>query len=116
MDVGLIPEGARDIRIEEMAEAGNFLALRSNDPDKYFLNGGWTIQWNGEYKAAGTVFTYERTGHLENVTSPGPTLEPVWIQVWKLERVIPKHRDHWGSLVLELNFSHSKLHCSCKYN
>ncbi|KAL1007674.1 hypothetical protein UPYG_G00090020 [Umbra pygmaea] len=81
VDIGLIPEGARDIRIEEVAEAGNFLALRSDDPDKYFLNGGWTIQWNGEYKAAGTVFTYERTGHLENLTSPGPTLEPVWIQL-----------------------------------
>ncbi|XP_064168208.1 A disintegrin and metalloproteinase with thrombospondin motifs 7 [Anguilla rostrata] len=81
VDIGLIPEGARDIRIEEVAEAGNFLALRSSDPDKYFLNGGWTIQWNGDYKAAGTVFTYERTGHLENLTSPGPTLEPVWIQL-----------------------------------
>ncbi|KAJ8417176.1 hypothetical protein AAFF_G00284030 [Aldrovandia affinis] len=81
VDVGLIPEGAHDIHIEEVAEAGNFLALRSSDPDKYFLNGGWTIQWNGEYKAAGTVFTYERTGHLENLTSPGPTLEPVWIQL-----------------------------------
>uniref|UniRef100_A0A8C9REA8 ADAM metallopeptidase with thrombospondin type 1 motif 7 n=1 Tax=Scleropages formosus TaxID=113540 RepID=A0A8C9REA8_SCLFO len=81
VDIGLIPEGARDIRIEEVAEAGNFLALRSSDPNKYFLNGGWTIQWNGDYKAAGTVFTYERTGHLENLTSPGPTLEPVWIQL-----------------------------------
>lgn len=81
VDIGLIPEGARDIRIEEVAEAGNFLALRSDNPSKYFLNGGWTIQWNGEYKAAGTVFTYERTGHLENLTSPGPTMEPLWIQV-----------------------------------
>lgn len=81
MDIGLIPEGAWDIRIEEVAEAGNFLALRSDNPNKYFLNGGWTIQWNGEYKAAGTVFTYERTGHLENLTSPGPTTEPLWIQV-----------------------------------
>ncbi|KAI4879584.1 hypothetical protein NFI96_026538, partial [Prochilodus magdalenae] len=81
VDIGLIPEGARDIRIEEVAEAGNFLALRSNDPEKYFLNGGWTIQWNGEYKAAGTIFTYERTGQLENLTSPGPTMEPVWIQL-----------------------------------
>ncbi|KAL2088451.1 hypothetical protein ACEWY4_015350 [Coilia grayii] len=80
VDIGVIPTGARDIRIEEVAEAGNFLALRSSDPGKYFLNGGWTIQWNGEYKAAGTIFTYERTGHLENLTSPGPTLEPVWIQ------------------------------------
>ncbi|XP_070684446.1 A disintegrin and metalloproteinase with thrombospondin motifs 7 [Pempheris klunzingeri] len=81
VDIGLIPEGAWDIRIEEVAEAGNFLALRSDNPNKYFLNGGWTIQWNGEYKAAGTVFTYERTGHLENLTSPGPTMEPLWIQL-----------------------------------
>nr|XP_019955083.1 PREDICTED: A disintegrin and metalloproteinase with thrombospondin motifs 7 [Paralichthys olivaceus] len=81
VDIGLIPEGAWDIRIEEVAEAGNFLALRSDNPNKYFLNGGWTIQWNGEYKAAGTVFTYVRTGHLENLTSPGPTTEPLWIQL-----------------------------------
>ncbi|XP_051503745.1 A disintegrin and metalloproteinase with thrombospondin motifs 7-like isoform X2 [Myxocyprinus asiaticus] len=81
VDIGLIPEGARDIRIEEVAEAGNFLALRSNDPEKYFLNGGWTIQWNGEYKAGGTIFTYERNGQLENLSSPGPTMEPVWIQL-----------------------------------
>lgn len=81
VDIGLIPEGAREIRIEEVAEAGNFLALRSQDPERYFLNGGWTIQWNGDYKVAGTTFTYERSGNLENLTSPGPTREPVWIQV-----------------------------------
>lgn len=81
VDVGLIPVGAREIRIVEVAEAGNFLALRSEDPDKYFLNGGWTIQWNGDYEVAGTTFTYARTGNWENLTSPGPTDEPVWIQV-----------------------------------
>ncbi|MGH0172727.1 UNVERIFIED_CONTAM: hypothetical protein FKN15_005507 [Acipenser sinensis] len=81
VDIGLIPEGAREIRIEEVAEAGNFLALRSQDPERYFLNGGWTIQWNGDYKVAGTTFTYERSGNLENLTSPGPTREPVWIQL-----------------------------------
>lgn len=81
VDIGLIPVGAWDIRIEEVAEAGNFLALRSDSPNKYFLNGGWTIQWNGEYKAAGALFKYERTGQLENLTSPGPTMEPLWIQL-----------------------------------
>uniref|UniRef100_A0A8C3IRX7 ADAM metallopeptidase with thrombospondin type 1 motif 7 n=1 Tax=Chrysemys picta bellii TaxID=8478 RepID=A0A8C3IRX7_CHRPI len=81
VDIGMIPAGAREIRIEEVAEAGNFLALRSEDPEKYFLNGGWTIQWNGDYKVAGTTFTYERTGNWENLTSPGPTGEPVWIQL-----------------------------------
>lgn len=79
--MGLIPVGAREIRIVEVAEAANFLALRSEDPDKYFLNGGWTIQWNGDYEVAGTTFTYARTGNWENLTSPGPTDEPVWIQV-----------------------------------
>ncbi|XP_072320785.1 A disintegrin and metalloproteinase with thrombospondin motifs 7 [Eucyclogobius newberryi] len=81
VDIGLVPEGSWDIRIEEVAEAGNFLALRSDSPNKYFLNGGWTIQWNGEYKAAGAVFKYQRSGQLENLTSPGPTTEPLWIQL-----------------------------------
>lgn len=81
VDVGLIPAGARDILIEEVAEAANFLALRSEDPERYFLNGGWAIQWNGDYPVAGTTFTYLRTGHWENLTSPGPTDQPVWIQV-----------------------------------
>uniref|UniRef100_A0A6I8SLL5 ADAM metallopeptidase with thrombospondin type 1 motif 7 n=1 Tax=Xenopus tropicalis TaxID=8364 RepID=A0A6I8SLL5_XENTR len=81
VDIGLIPPGAREIRIEEVAEAGNFLALRSEDPEKYFLNGMWTIQWNGDYPVAGTTFTYTRTGNLENLTAPGPTYEPVWIQL-----------------------------------
>nr|XP_055219913.1 A disintegrin and metalloproteinase with thrombospondin motifs 7 isoform X3 [Gorilla gorilla gorilla] len=81
VDVGLIPAGAREIRIQEVAEAANFLALRSEDPEKYFLNGGWTIQWNGDYQVAGTTFTYARRGNWENLTSPGPTKEPVWIQL-----------------------------------
>uniref|UniRef100_A0A8C5PGP1 A disintegrin and metalloproteinase with thrombospondin motifs 7 n=1 Tax=Leptobrachium leishanense TaxID=445787 RepID=A0A8C5PGP1_9ANUR len=81
VDIGLIPPGAHEIHIEEVAEAENFLALRSEDPEKYFLNGKWTIQWNGDYQAAGTTFTYTRTGNLENLTAPGPTYEPVWIQL-----------------------------------
>ncbi|XP_023808685.1 A disintegrin and metalloproteinase with thrombospondin motifs 7 [Oryzias latipes] len=81
VDIGLIPEGARNILIKEVAEAGNFLALRGDNPSRYFLNGGWTIQWTGEYKAAGATFTYERAAQLENLTSPGPTLEPLWIQL-----------------------------------
>nr|XP_054113288.1 A disintegrin and metalloproteinase with thrombospondin motifs 7 isoform X4 [Callithrix jacchus] len=81
VDVGLIPAGAREIRIQEVAEAANFLALRSQDPKKYFLNGGWTIQWDGDYQVAGTTFTYTRRGNWENLTSPGPTNEPIWIQL-----------------------------------
>ncbi|XP_068958063.1 A disintegrin and metalloproteinase with thrombospondin motifs 12-like [Petaurus breviceps papuanus] len=81
VDIGLIPKGARDIRVMEVEEAGNFLAVRSEDPEKYYLNGGFIIQWNGDYKLAGTVFQYDRKGDLENLRAAGPTNESVWIQL-----------------------------------
>lgn len=104
VDMVLIPAGAREIHIKEMASSTNFLALRSEDPDRYFLNGNWTIQWNGNYQVAGAIFTYTRDGDQENLTSPGPLQEPVWIQVllsvlgghewslvprWLLRKVVP---------------------------
>lgn len=81
IDIGLIPKGARDIRVMEIKAAGNFLAIRSEDPEKYYLNGGFIIQWNGNYKLAGTVFQYDRKGDLERLMAPGPTNESVWLQV-----------------------------------
>lgn len=80
-DVGVIPEGARDILVKEVEEAGNFLALKSESSDEYFLNGNFIIQWNGEYTAGGTTFFYERSGNMENLTAPGPTKQPVVLQV-----------------------------------
>nr|XP_021332071.1 A disintegrin and metalloproteinase with thrombospondin motifs 12 [Danio rerio] len=81
MDLVLIPAGARDIYIQEVEEAGNFLAMRASDSDEYYLNGNYIIQWNGEYEAGGTKFNYERSGNIENLTSAGPTTEPVMIQL-----------------------------------
>uniref|UniRef100_A0A1A7WAZ4 ADAM metallopeptidase with thrombospondin type 1 motif, 12 n=1 Tax=Iconisemion striatum TaxID=60296 RepID=A0A1A7WAZ4_9TELE len=81
VDVGVIPAGARDVLVKEMEEAGNFLAVRSVGSDKYFLNGNYIIQWNGEYEAGGTTFYYERSGNMENLTAPGPTKHPVMLQL-----------------------------------
>ncbi|XP_054466646.1 A disintegrin and metalloproteinase with thrombospondin motifs 12 [Anoplopoma fimbria] len=82
VDVGVIPEGARDILVKEVEEAGNFLALRSvTSEEEYFLNGNFIIQWNGEYEAGGTTFYYERSGNMENLTAPGPTKRPVMLQL-----------------------------------
>ncbi|XP_042307865.1 A disintegrin and metalloproteinase with thrombospondin motifs 12 [Sceloporus undulatus] len=81
VDIGMIPKGARNIKVTEVAAAGNFLALRSENPEKYYLNGGFIIQWNGDYKVAGTVFQYGRKGDLENLTALGPTNESVWLQL-----------------------------------
>ncbi|XP_016053234.1 PREDICTED: A disintegrin and metalloproteinase with thrombospondin motifs 7, partial [Miniopterus natalensis] len=79
--VGLIPAGARDIRIQELAESENFLALRKMHSNQYFLNGCRTIHWKGDYEVAGTIFTYERIGDWENLTSPGPTDQPIVIEL-----------------------------------
>uniref|UniRef100_A0A9J8AQG5 ADAM metallopeptidase with thrombospondin type 1 motif, 12 n=1 Tax=Cyprinus carpio carpio TaxID=630221 RepID=A0A9J8AQG5_CYPCA len=80
-DLVLIPKGARDIFIQEVEEAGNFLVIRAADSEEYYLNGNYIIQWNGEYEAGGTKFYYDRTGNMENLTSAGPTTEPVMIQL-----------------------------------
>ncbi|KAG8456748.1 hypothetical protein GDO86_002507 [Hymenochirus boettgeri] len=80
IDIGLIPKGARYIKIEEVEEAGNFLVLRSEDPNKYYLNGRFIIQWSGDYKVAGTVFHYARNNDFENITATGPLNESIWIQ------------------------------------
>lgn len=77
----------------EVTESGNFLAVRSKDPEKYYLNGGFIIQWNGEYKVAGTIFQYDRTGDLENLTAAGPTNESIWIQVNRRSQTEPAHLD-----------------------
>lgn len=80
-NVGVIPVGARDILVKEVEEAGNFLALKSDSSEEYFLNGNYIIQWNGEYVAGGTTFYYERSGNMENLTAPGPTKQPIMLQV-----------------------------------
>ncbi|XP_035291520.1 A disintegrin and metalloproteinase with thrombospondin motifs 12 [Anguilla anguilla] len=108
VDVGLIPEGARDILVQEVQESGNFLALRGQDPEEYYLNGRYIIQWNGDYKAGGALFHYERKGNLENLTSSGPTKEPIMIQLLyqeknpgiRYEYTIKKRRQKGNEVIL----------------
>ncbi|XP_075994726.1 A disintegrin and metalloproteinase with thrombospondin motifs 12-like [Genypterus blacodes] len=86
VDIGVIPQGARDILVKEVEEAGNFLALRSDGSEEYYLNGNFIIQWNGEYEAGGTTFYYERSGNMENLTAPGPIKQPVMLQLLYQEK------------------------------
>ena len=75
-----ILSGARNIRIEEVAEANNYLAVKS-EADEYYLNGHWYIQWTGNYNMAGTTVHYERMGNKEGISAPGPIKEPLHIMV-----------------------------------
>ena len=80
VQAAVIPIGARNIRVEEVAAANNFLALQ-NDKGEYFLNGHWFIQWSGDYKIAGTTVRYNREGNMESVTAQGPLKEPLHVMV-----------------------------------
>ena len=82
MEAKIIPSGARNIRVEEVAEAKNYLAVR-NERGEYYLNGHWYIQWSGDYKAAGTVIQYRRDGNKESFSAPGPLKEDLHIMVIK---------------------------------
>ncbi len=79
----IIPEGARNIRVEEVAEANNYLAVRG-ESGQYYLNGGWFIQWDGDYEAGGTTIHYTRQGEnggRDKFVAPGPLKENLHIEV-----------------------------------
>ncbi len=91
----VIPKGSRNIRLEEVEEAANYIAIQSAETDEYYLNGQWyinnffdcvwqcfpnffikrTVGWTGEYRAGVTLIYYRREGEQEEVHIPGPTLE-----------------------------------------
>ncbi|XP_022245549.1 A disintegrin and metalloproteinase with thrombospondin motifs 7-like [Limulus polyphemus] len=73
-----VPQGARNIRVEEISTSNNYLALR--DTKGYFyLNGDWFVQWSGEYDVAGTTFTYTRIEEKESLVATGPLKKNVEI-------------------------------------
>ncbi|KAK7115625.1 hypothetical protein V1264_001461 [Littorina saxatilis] len=80
VEATIIPQGARNIRVEEVASASNFLAL-ANERGEYYLNGHWFIQWSGDYEMAGTVVHYDRLGNKESFKAQGPLKEPLKIML-----------------------------------
>ncbi|XP_022672218.1 A disintegrin and metalloproteinase with thrombospondin motifs 7-like isoform X5 [Varroa destructor] len=77
-EIGRIPQGARNIRIEEVSESTNYIAIQGSDGE-FYLNGEWFIQWSGEYPAAGTTLFYQREGEKELLHAPGPIKEDIII-------------------------------------
>ena len=80
VETKVIPAGARNIRVEEVAGASNYLALRSSS-GKWYLNGDWYIQQSGEYTAGGTTVFYKRRHNKETFEALGPTTDELHIMV-----------------------------------
>lgn len=76
-----IPAGARSIEIQELELSSSYLAVRSLS-QKYYLTGGWNIDWPGDFTFAGTTFEYQRPfNHPERLYAPGPTNETLVFEV-----------------------------------
>ncbi|CAH1796676.1 unnamed protein product, partial [Owenia fusiformis] len=135
VEATVIPKGARNIRIEEVAEANNFLAIM-NSKGKFFLNGHWFIQWSGDYKAAGTTVHYNRDGNKETLNAEGPLTEPLHILLLfqsqnpgvKFEYTVPnanasrmhipvfkwEHEKHWSHCSVSCGGGHRRKEVVCK--
>ena len=105
----MIPIGARNIRVEEVAAANNFLALQNNRGE-YYLNGHWFIQWSGDYKIAGTTVHYEREGNMESVTAQGPLKEPLHVMVRQTLRILHWFEEQINKSVLRVTVWLQKVH------
>nr|XP_006811817.1 PREDICTED: A disintegrin and metalloproteinase with thrombospondin motifs 18-like [Saccoglossus kowalevskii] len=77
----VVPEGARNILVEEVNISSSYLAIR-NEHHEYYLTGDWTVDWPGEFKMAGTSFVYSREYNKpESLSAPGPTNEEIVIEL-----------------------------------
>ena len=88
-DILVIPAGATNIKIAERIATNNYLAVR-NSNGEFYLNGNWRIQFPGEFKFAGTSWSYQRKVHgilsPETLFGIGPITESILIVLLKQER------------------------------
>ncbi|XP_043274071.1 papilin [Venturia canescens] len=82
IDILLIPQGATNIVVKEVAPSNNYLAVR-NTTGFYYLNGHWRIDFPRSLRFAGTIFHYARDPQgfsaPDTITALGPTTEAIYI-------------------------------------
>ncbi|XP_018562061.1 papilin [Anoplophora glabripennis] len=91
-DIILIPPGATNIRVEEVAPSNNYLAIR-NSTGHYYLNGNWRIDFPRTMDFAGTKFHYDRSPQgfsaPDIIISLGPTYEALFIVLLYQDSDVP---------------------------
>ncbi|CAK1550996.1 unnamed protein product [Leptosia nina] len=88
-DVLFIPQGATNIIISEVRSSNNYLALRSQQDNVYYLNGDYHIDFPRSLPIAGSLWYYERSqqgfASPDKLRSLGPTTEPLYLSLLLLE-------------------------------
>lgn len=74
--IGTIPAGSSNIKITEIEESRNYIALKAVD-GSFKLNTDWRLSRFGDHSGAGALFTYNRNKGTdcpgECITADGPT-------------------------------------------
>lgn len=74
-----IPAGATNVNVTEIRRSKNYLALKSHNSNKYYINGNWVIDLPKGYDVADTTVYYTRPrrdkGKNEAFIAAGPTSE-----------------------------------------
>ncbi|XP_033106788.1 A disintegrin and metalloproteinase with thrombospondin motifs 6-like isoform X2 [Anneissia japonica] len=77
-----IPAGATNIYIQESQMSGSFLALKSANSRKYYINGEWKILWPTSFNIIGTLFKYKRPNDApESLYAAGPTTKDIVVML-----------------------------------
>ncbi|XP_058060876.1 A disintegrin and metalloproteinase with thrombospondin motifs 7 [Anopheles bellator] len=90
-DVLMIPVGARNVLIEEMAPSKNFIGVGRSTGNECYLNCNHFIQLPGEYEVASSLCLYERDNEKERIKIPGPIMEDVNTFI-----IVKKKNNHVG--------------------
>ncbi|KAG0717681.1 A disintegrin and metalloproteinase with thrombospondin motifs 3 [Chionoecetes opilio] len=78
--VATLPAGAWNIKVQEDAPSGNFLALRDNS-SSFVLNGDGNQEPSKTFISEGAKFVYTNVGNREMLRARGPLLQPVSLLV-----------------------------------
>ncbi|XP_060520392.1 papilin isoform X2 [Cylas formicarius] len=91
-DILLVPGGATNVLVEEIAPSNNYLAVR-NTSGHYYLNGNWRIDFPRTVDFAGSKWTYERYPQgfaaPDKIYTLGPIDEPLFIVLLFQESSVP---------------------------
>ncbi|XP_039272009.2 A disintegrin and metalloproteinase with thrombospondin motifs 7-like isoform X1 [Styela clava] len=105
--IALLPLGARNVEISEVAPVINFLALRhATNKSQYYLNGNYMIQWDTKFQLAGTQFTYRRINQtVDRISAPGPLTEEIMVVILFVEENPGVSIEYTKPYVVNLNKS-----------
>ncbi|KAG8273251.1 hypothetical protein J6590_025687 [Homalodisca vitripennis] len=80
--IATVPKGAMNVKLAEVHPSDNMIAVTAIDNQTYYLNGGYTEGYEGEYNFGNTKGIYTKPGKdMDELNIKGPLTEPLVLYV-----------------------------------